>query len=93
MDTNNDNHFPHIVKFLAWTSGTVLIYVFAITFIPIPPNNLRFVDTCIGFLLGTVLSGAMGYIAGGTPPKKSAETKIDAEVKIDQPEGGAPSGN
>lgn len=41
-----------------------LIYVFCITFCQIPQANVRFADTILGFLLGTVLSSIVFYFFG-----------------------------
>ncbi len=53
----------------------VSLYVVAITFIPIPKENIRFVDTSLGFLLGTVLGSCINYLLGGNHDKKSEEVK------------------
>ena len=42
-------------------SGFSMIYIAFITFRDIPKDNIRFVDTIVGFLLGTIVAGVIGY--------------------------------
>jgi hypothetical protein len=39
-------------------------YTIAITFIPIPENNIRFADVSQGFIMGTIVSGVIGFYFG-----------------------------
>ena len=39
-------------------------YITAITFFPIPEQAIRFADTTVGFLLGTIIAGFIGYYYG-----------------------------
>ena len=41
-------------------------YLFAITFVDISPAATRFADTILGFLLGTVISGIIGFFYGAS---------------------------
>lgn len=63
MDQNSSKF---IYYYVGLTTGFVLLYVCAVTFMSIPKENVRFVDTVLGFLLGTVLSGGISYFLGGT---------------------------
>lgn len=45
-------------------STICLIYIFCITFCTIPAANIRFADTILGFLLGTVLSTIVFFFFG-----------------------------
>lgn len=47
-------------------TAVTMIYVFAITFIDIPQANVRFADTILGFLLGTVLSTIVFFFFGSS---------------------------
>lgn len=79
----NDPHFNKIFWYIAGSSMVVFAYIISITFLPIPKENQRFVDICLGFLLGTVLGGGYGYLVGGTPPnnkKSSAPGNTSAEI-------------
>lgn len=52
-----------------------LTYITAITFIPIPENNIRFADTALGFILGSIVSPIIGYfyVASSTTSDESAQ--------------------
>lgn len=79
-----DNHFNKIFWYISVLTTSVLAYVWAITFLPIDKENLRFVDTALGFLLGTGLGSGINYLLGGTPKdikkSKEDETKDDAQI-------------
>ena len=47
-------------------SGFSMIYIAFITFRDIPKDNIRFVDTIVGFLLGTIVAGVIGYYFGSS---------------------------
>jgi hypothetical protein len=48
-----------------WSAITAL-YIGFITFGTIPPDNIRFADTILGFLLGTVIATIMNYFLGSS---------------------------
>lgn len=71
-----DKHFRLIFWYGCFVTAAVLIYVFLITFIKIPEQNVRFADTALGFFLGTLLAGTVNYLMMGSPPsanKKPAD--------------------
>lgn len=41
-------------------------YVFLITFVNIPQNNIRFADTVLGFLLGTIVATIINFFFGSS---------------------------
>jgi len=49
-------------------------YVVGITFFNIPENNVRFADTTLGFMLGTVISAILGFFYG------NSDTTVNQEV-------------
>ena len=51
-------------------SITGLIYIFLITFTNIPEANVRFADTILGFLLGTIVSTIINYFFGSSNGSK-----------------------
>ncbi|PUZ21815.1 hypothetical protein DCC81_24825 [Chitinophaga parva] len=65
-----DDHFLPTYKIITWTTAAVLLYIFCITFIPIPKDNVRFADTAEGFLLGSVVGAGFAWLVGGTPGAK-----------------------
>jgi len=56
----------------AWSSFAV-IYIVAITFVPIPDNNIRFADTILGFLLGTVVATILNFFFGSSKSSKDKD--------------------
>lgn len=69
------DHFNKTFWLLAFAFFSAMVYVFAITFIAIPKDNIRFADTAQGFFLGTVVAGIIGYFCTGNPPQvKKTET-------------------
>lgn len=61
------DHFDKIYWFIVGATLFVFAYTTAITFIPIPKENVRFADVAQGFLLGSVLGAGLAYLVGGTP--------------------------
>lgn len=53
------------------------IYITAITFLPIPAGNVRFVDTVLGFILGTLVATVIGFFFGSSDGSKK-KTQIMA---------------
>jgi len=53
-------------------------YAVAITFIPIPENNIRFADTTLGFALGTGIATILNFFFGTSHKRESGE--IEAAV-------------
>jgi hypothetical protein len=47
-------------------SGFAALYIAAVTFVPIPEANIRFADTILGFLLGTVISAIIQFFFGSS---------------------------
>lgn len=75
------DHFDKTYWFITGTSLMVLLYVVAITFLPIPKENQRFVDIALAFLLGFISANA-SYLTGGNPAnsKKPAAGGTTAEI-------------
>lgn len=63
---------------------TTATYIFIITFASIPEQNVRFADTILGFLLGTVVSTVMNFFFGtskGSSEKNETINKLLEERK------------
>jgi hypothetical protein len=58
---------------IGW-SLLVAVYIGFITFADIPKDNVRFADTILGFLLGTILATMMNFFYGTS---KSSQNKDD----------------
>lgn len=82
-------HFKQVFGYIVSISIIVLGYVIAVTFLPIPKDNSRFVDISFGFLLN-FLANAAAYLIGGNPvgtpkktePEEPADNK-DPQAPID----------
>lgn len=84
MADQNNPHFREIYFFclLVFTSG--FLYIIAVTFLAIPKENQRIVDTATGFVLGSMIMSAIGYLLGGNPTgAKSAQNQIANVENLD----------
>lgn len=64
----------------AWSSISML-YIFVITFIPIPTPNIRFADTILGFLLGTIIATILNFFFGSSKGSHDKDTTIMEAVR------------
>lgn len=69
-------HF--IYYFATFWSFSAALYIGFITFGPIPAANVRFADTILGFILGTVIASIMNFFFGSS---KSSRDKTDLLMK------------
>lgn len=57
-------------RFLAYLSlvllAGVMLYVAAVTFIPLPQTGVKYADIAVPLLLGTVIGGVVGYWFGSS---------------------------
>lgn len=51
------------------------VYIGCATFVPIPKGNERVLDTCLGFLLGTIIATITNYFYG-TSSSSEAKTRL-----------------
>ncbi len=58
-----------------WSFGSAA-YIAFITFAKIPPENIRFADTILGFILGTAVAGMFQYFYGSTANSKAKDSII-----------------
>lgn len=58
-----------------------IVYIIAITFCTIPQENVRFADTILGFLLGTLLTTIINFFFGTSRSSQSKDTVISDVVK------------
>jgi hypothetical protein len=63
-----------VYYFAAFWSVFAVAYIAAITFATIPVQNIRFADTILGFLLGTVVATILNFFYGTS---KSSQDKTD----------------
>jgi hypothetical protein len=77
-----DKFSKRFVYYLAsgWSISSVL-YIGLITFMDIPLANIRFVDTILGFILGTVIASVLNYFFGSTKSSQFKDVTIAEAVK------------
>jgi hypothetical protein len=68
-----------------WSVATTF-YIAFITFGTIPADNVRFADTCLGFVLGTLIASIFQYFYGSTLSSRSKTGMQDDTINklIDQ---------
>ena len=63
----DDTFSKRYVYYLATFWSFVAVgYIFLITFLTIPESNVRFADTTLGFLLGTIVATIINYFFGSS---------------------------
>mgnify|MGYP001600220204 CR=1 FL=1 len=68
-------YYASIVTFITFA------YIFLITFISIPELNIRFADTVLGFLLGTLISTMVNFFFGTSSGSLAKTQMIDKLIK------------
>ena len=68
-----------IYYFASFWSVSAVVYIGFITFATIPKDNIRFADTIIGFLLGTVVATILNFFYGTS---KSSQDKTDKMAEM-----------
>jgi len=66
-------HTPFLNFFAVYVITMAFIYIVSITFFDIPKGNIRFADTSLGFILGTVMSWIINWAF------RSSKAQIDKE--------------
>ena len=78
--SQDDIFSKRYVYYLAtFWSFVAFTYIFLITFLTIPADNIRFADTVLGFLLGTVIATILNFFFGsskGSSDKQEIINKI-----------------
>lgn len=78
----DDKFAKRYVMYLAtFWSVTAVVYIFLITFTFIPEMNIRFADTILGFLLGTVVATILNFFLGSSASSKEKTEVLAAELK------------
>lgn len=78
----DDKFAKRYVMYLAtFWSVTAVAYIFLITFTFIPEMNVRFADTILGFLLGTVVATILNFFLGSSASSKEKTEVLAAELK------------
>jgi len=75
-----DKFSKRFVMYLAtFWSIMAVVYIFLITFTDIPETNVRFADTILGFLLGTVVATILNFFLGSSAGSKAKQEVIEAK--------------
>ena len=78
----SDLFSKRFVMYLAsFWSVTAVTYIFFITFSQIPELNIRFADTILGFLLGTVVATILNFFLGSSASSKEKTEALTAGLK------------
>ena len=78
----DDKFAKRYVMYLAtFWSITAVSYIFLITFSSIPETNVRFADTILGFLLGTVVATILNFFLGSSSSSKEKTEVLAADLK------------
>jgi hypothetical protein len=71
-----------VARFVYWLaigwSLFAVFYIIGITFFPIPESNVRFADTILGFLLGTVVATILNFFFGSSKSSKDKDEMMKA---------------
>ena len=80
---NQDDKFAkrYVMYLATFWSVTAVVYIFLITFTFIPEMNVRFADTILGFLLGTVVATILNFFLGSSASSKEKTEVLAAELK------------
>ena len=65
----------------AWSFAS-MVYIGFITFGTIPEANIRFADTILGFLLGTIVAQIIQFFFGSSKSSQNKDTVLQEAVKI-----------
>lgn len=72
-------------RFVIYLSGFWSVfaaaYIWAITYFTIPEGNIRFADTVLGFLLGTIIALIMNFWLGSTDGSQKKNEAITEALK------------
>lgn len=84
-----DRKFILIFWFCVGSTLAGLGLLTAIIFVPIPQQNQQTANVALGFLTGTLITGAIGYLLGGNPSAKKGESSVtqtgDSPTTVIQP--------
>lgn len=61
---------------IIWTIFAI-VYIGAVTFLPVPIESTRIVDQVLGFIMGTVVAGVLQFWTGSSIGSKTKDTPKD----------------
>jgi hypothetical protein len=72
---NQNSHFDKLYWFCVGIVTYGMIFLTALVWMPIPKENIRFADVILGFITGSLVTGAIGFLLGGTAPTAKKPTE------------------
>lgn len=79
--SSEDKFVRRFIYYLAiFWSACAVIYIGFITFGTIPEDNVRFADTILGFLLGTIIATIMGFFYGSSKGSQDKTSVLAKEI-------------
>jgi len=70
-----------VYYFASFLAIVACIYIGVITFATIPAENVRFADTCLGFVLGSLLAPVIGFFFGTSVGSRNKTATQDSVIK------------
>lgn len=78
-----ENQFNKLFWLCVGLISTGFLFLVALVWIPIPEANIRFADVTQGFVTGSMVTGAIGYLLGGNPNNAKKQTAIPGTTEIE----------
>lgn len=78
---HDDDQKNFLYRFAYIWSFFTMLYLSVTTLLPVPDKNQHIVDTVVGFLLGTIIAGFIGYFYGSSHSSKSKDDTIKEVVE------------
>jgi hypothetical protein len=75
MDSDDPLVRRFVYIFIAFWSVLCAIYIGCITFVDIPLDNVRFADTILGFVLGTMVASMFQFLLGSSLGSRNKDKK------------------
>lgn len=76
MKDFEDSKFVYIFWYCAGVTVIGLVLLTLLIFGTIPKDNQQMADVALGFITGTLISGVLQYLIGGTPAAKKSDTAV-----------------
>lgn len=90
MDDDTKFNRRFLAYFAVGLCLAAMAYIAAITFTPIPKENVRFADIVLGFIMGTVMATPIAFFYGSS---KSSQAKDKALHELLPPPAALPPGS
>jgi hypothetical protein len=75
MDSDDPLVRRFVYYFISFWSVLCAVYIGCITFLDIPEDNVRFADTILGFVLGTMVAAMFQFLLGSSLGSRKKDEK------------------